>query len=444
MILKKITEVATSPRTSVALLCVLATLLFLNVALPQERVIGEERFTEIANQGPVARFILVTLGLGNMSISPVFMVFLGLFFAHLSLVLIKRGKVTVRRIRVRPPSRKTLQSWTDGEKSLRGTSSKEFDRRHVLAVLKGFGYRAVPAADDAVWSVKHRTAPLGFLLFHLSFFLICLGGAAIYYTRFVGTVRMVEGQAFTGFTSIVRKAPIAGSPPITFTVLEADAGFEDGEPVHLSASFRLRGTRGAIVAQSSINDPARQGSTSIMVNQAGVAPKLWLQDLQGFTIDRMFVAASTLSGSPTVVSFGGGEWEIELRPLVDRTTFPDRSGLRQTEVALSVRRDRETVYTGTLRPGEEAELGTAVLVLEDIVYWVGLYVVSERGGSMLVLGFILGTVGLVWRLMLYRREVAVVWDRESFAVAGRAEYFSNRFNEELETIRSFLERGSSA
>jgi hypothetical protein len=62
---------------------------------------------------------------------------------------------------------------------------------------------------------------------------------------------------------------------------------------------------------------------------------------------------------------------------------------------------------------------------------------------LLVAGFVVGTVGLVWRLMLYRREVAVVWDQESFAVAGRAEYFSHKFKDELETIKDFLERGGT-
>ena len=41
--------------------------------------------------------------------------------------------------------------------------------------------------------------------------------------------------------------------------------------------------------------------------------------------------------------------------------------------------------------------------------------------------------------MLYRREVAVAWDGGAFSVAGRAEYFSHRFREELATIRELIE-----
>ena len=63
--------------------------------------------------------------------------------------------------------------------------------------------------------------------------------------------------------------------------------------------------------------------------------------------------------------------------------------------------------------------------------------------AAILLVFLLGTIGLIWRLMLYRREVAIVWDGKSFAVAGRAEYFSHRFREELATMRDLLKGVSS-
>ena len=68
----------------------------------------------------------------------------------------------------------------------------------------------------------------------------------------------------------------------------------------------------------------------------------------------------------------------------------------------------------------------------------------EYGAAPLIAGFLLGTIGLIWRLMLYRREVAVVWDGSNFSVAGRAEYFSHRFREELATIKDLLVESGTA
>ena len=438
----KVIVALTSLKTTVLLICLLALLLFLNVALPQERVVGEERFQEITDASPIATFVLADLGLGRISVSPVFLGFLGLFFVHLVAVLVKRTGVTIRRTRLRPPSVETLETWAAAERSLHGEAPEEVDRRHVLGVLKGFGYRSVPVADAAVWSVKHRSAPLGFLLFHLSFFLICIGGAAIYYTRSVGTARVVEEYEFTGVTNVVREAPLGGPQGLSFSVHDVDMDFEDGQPVHLSATIRFRGPRGGRVATTEINHPARWGASTVIINRAGLAPLLWLQDLQGFTVDRMMVAAPTLSGNPTTVPLADGALSVALRPMVDRSSFPSRDELADTEFEISVRREEELVFEGTLRQGQEAVFDGAVLVIDDLRYWGGFYIVSERGGGLLITGFTVGIIGLVWRLMLYRREVSVLWKGNTFCVVGRAEYFSHRFREELETIRTYVSKGN--
>lgn len=431
---------ATSLKTTVVLLCLLAVLLFLNVVVPQERVIGEEGFSEIVDSSPLAHLVLVRLGFGHLAVSRFFLLFLGVFFIHLTAVLVKRTGITVRRTRLRPPSITTLRIWTENERAVRGSAPEPIELEHVLTVLKGFGFRAVPVATSAAWSVKHRTAPIGFVLFHISFFLICLGGAMIYATRFVGTARVVEGHPFTGFTTVIREAPLAGPPDLSFSVHGVEMQFENGQPVHLSAELRFRGPAGGMTATTRINHPARSGDASIMINRAGVAPQIWLQDREGFTLDRIAIAAATLSGRPTIVPFADGAWVVEVRPLVDRSNFPTREQLAETAIEISVFRGDALVFAGALRPGQDADLGDAVLVLEKIGYWAGLYVVSERGGGPLIAGFVLGIVGLVWRLMFYRREVAIVWDGTDFAVCGRAEYFSHRFRQEIDTIAEYVKR----
>ena len=79
-----------SARSTILFLCLLALLLLLNVALPQENVVGAERFAEMTVGRPVAHFVLVTLGLGRMSVSPVFLTVLALFLLNLLTVLVAR------------------------------------------------------------------------------------------------------------------------------------------------------------------------------------------------------------------------------------------------------------------------------------------------------------------------------------------------------------------
>ena len=59
MILKRPFRLFVSARFTVALLCLVALLLLLNVMLPQAAVYGEAGYAEVVERsGPVARFLL--------------------------------------------------------------------------------------------------------------------------------------------------------------------------------------------------------------------------------------------------------------------------------------------------------------------------------------------------------------------------------------------------
>jgi hypothetical protein len=437
---KRLWRLFTSLETTAALLVLLASLLLLNVMLPQEAVVGREAFARAAVSSRAAHFFLVTLGLGRLATSPVFLGALALFFLNLAAVLAARAGPTWRRTRVKPRPEAALQAWAATGEGLTGPRPEGLGLAGVIEILRGYGYPARKVGEGVVWGVKHRLAPLGFLIFHLSFFLLCAGGLLVYYTRFVGTVTLTEGQEHDGAaastTEVLRSPPVGGPPPLRFTLEEVDPRFEAGEPVHLGATLRF--PRG-VVQTARVNHPARWGSTSVLVQRAGLAPVLWLQDERGYTLDRVAVAAPTRGTEATRVPLGGGGMTVEVGPLGPDVPFPSRGELADTELALRVLDGERVLFDGSLSPGRVADLGPrGRLVLAELRYWAGMLVVAERGGGLLILGFALGVVGLLWRLLLYRREVAVLWDEETFTVLGRGEYYRGRFHEELEAICSTL------
>jgi cytochrome c biogenesis protein ResB len=442
MTLRRLRLLFISAKSTVLLLCALAVLLLLNVAVPQESVLGAENFSALVEgSGPVARFFLDTLGFGRMSTSPVFLTVLGLFFLNLTLVLLARVGPTFRRIALRPRSDEKLRAWARLEESLRALLPDRFNAGHGTRTLRGFGYHVRRPGDRSLSGVKHRTAPLGFLLFHLSFFLLCAGGVAVYYTRFVGIATLTEGEAFSGaYADVIRQPPLGGAPPLAMGLVEVDPRFERGEPVHLGAKFRFRTATSAVGREARVNAPARWGATSVLVEQAGLAPVLWLQDARGFTVERVAAPARTRGGPPTRIPMADRQIVVVVHPLDDDAPFPTRVEFTETSLRLEVLRGEEALFDGRLRPGEGATLGGGAgrIVLEELRYWLGFRVIHERGGSVLIAGFVAGVVGLVWRLMLYRREVALTWDDNEIRLIGRAEYFSERFRRELDSILSIL------
>jgi len=434
----------TSAKLTVVILCVLAVLLLLNVALPQEAVLGPESFAALHEGRPVATFFLDTLGFGRMSTSPAFLAVLGIFFVNLIVVLAHRVGPTWRRIALKPRSAKGLQAWARLEEALTATLPTAWNPGHAAQTLRGFGYQVRKPGERTLWAVKHRTAPLGFLLFHVSFLLIFAGGVLVYYTRFVGSVVLSEGQEFAGqYAEVLRQRPLGPPPPLSFTVEGVDPRFERGEPVHLSAVFRFRQPGSSDARTSEVNHPARWGTTSLLVNRAGLAPVLWLQDSNGFTADRVVTPARTRGAGPSDITLNDGRTTVIIRPLDADRPFPSRDELPSTSLGLMVTQDSQVVFDGELRPGEAAPLENGRLVLEEVRYWVGVTVVSERGGGLLITGFVVGIVGVIWRLLWYRREVALTWDDRDLHLVGRSEYFTGRFQEELRSIRDTLARGEA-
>lgn len=435
----------TSARVTVSLLCLVALLFVANVAVPQASVLGPGAFTELVTGHPVRYFFLVTLGLGSLSTSPLFVSILGLFFANLAAVLAARFGPTWRRSRMRPRSEEGLVAWIragarTGE-ALSAPRPPGLVPARVVRALQGHGYRVRRVGERTFHGVKHRSAPLGFVLFHLSFFLISAGGLALYATRYVASASLIEGQELRGEDLHVLRLPLSGAPVVqSFTVDRVDPRFEDGQPVHLGAVVRFQGPGAAMERPARINGPARSGATAVFLQQAGLAPVLWLQDGRGFTVDRVAASMGDRRGEATPVPLDGGRLTVLLEPLPEGAPFPVRSELGATALPLRVLAGDEVVFAGALRPGEGAALagGRGRLVVEELRYWVGVQVIRERGGALLVAGFLLGVVGLVWRLLWYRREVALGWDDAAVWLVGRSEYYSVHFRGELTTLLASL------
>jgi len=456
---RRLWRLATSVRTTVALLVLLAVMLTLNVTLPQAAVLGPEEFARVALSDPGARFVLVTLGLGFLSTSPIFVAVLVLFFLNLTAVLTARAGPTWRRTRFRPRPVRTLEAWAKAEPGLGAPLSPddtpERFLRRAVETLRGFGFRVHRSGDRALQGIKHRLAPLGFLLFHLSFFLLCAGGILLYLTRFVATTVVVEDQEPTDLAAeaqVLRRPPWGRPPEIRLSVTSVETRLEDGQPVHLGATLRF--PAGA-PQRARINHPAHWGSATVLVQEAGLAPVLWLQDARGFSRDRVVVAATTRGEEPTRVPLGprraedpagttyelDGELEAVIHPLGPEADFPSREELPATGLYIQVLDGDEVVFDGRLQPGGAAALPEGRLVFEELRYWLRVMVVSEVGGGWLIAGFLLGVTGLIWRLGAYRREVALLWTEERFTLVGRSEYYSHRFQDELSALFEALRAG---
>lgn len=433
--MKRLWSLLASLKTTAWLLILVSILLLFNVVIPQAAVLGEDALRLMAEGSPARTFFLFTLGLGRLPTSPVFLGALGLFFLNLLAVLTDRTGATLRQVRMRDMSEEQVKRQTGQATALSVALPGGWATSDALRLLRGHGFKALRMGESAAWGVKNRMAPLGFLVFHASFFVLCLGGVLLFFTRSVGTVRLVEGQSNGGnLSQMLRVAPWDTCPPTIFELREVNAEFIAGEATELMATLRFSMPGGGRDATARINHPARLGPATVLVEEAGVAPELWLQDNQGYTVDRVSAAAATRGDKPTLISLDGGRFQVTLQPTWQKEGLPNRAELADLPVTLSVREGNRLLFGGPIRPGHWAKAGPCTLHLVRHRFWGGFRIVTERGGGLLISGFLLCVVGLLWRMLAFRREVFLSWGDGELKVAGRGEFFPGRIRDELESI----------
>lgn len=423
-------RVLVSLRTSAVLLAALAALLTANALLPQA-AFDPETYALAVRGSRAARFVLETLGLGALPTSWAFVACLAAFFANLGAVLVDRAGATWRRCQLRPP--------TAAQLAVLGTRAVEVpgpapapDR--VIEILEGLGYRVLPV-PGGVWGVKNRLAPLGFPLFHASFFALLGAGLLLYLTRDVRTVIVAEGQEVdTAHGAVVRQAPRDPAPGMRVALERVEPRLEAGRPVGIAAAMILDG----VPAVARVNHPVERGAVSILVERAGLAPVLWLTDERGYTVDRVVVPVrAAANGLPTRLPLAR-DLEVVLDPVPLGPRFPQLDQLATAAIPVRVRAGDRTVFEGEVRAGDAIPLGERTLRVEQLRYWVELRVVREHGGPLLVAGLVLAICGIAWRMLLFRREVLVGLEAGRARVAGRGEFFSARVAREVLQIASLL------
>jgi hypothetical protein len=409
----------------------LVTFLYaLGLVVPQRRVVPPATWAAWRDQRPGLVSLLEATGLTDVYRAPVTYVALGFFFLSLGAVVVDRFPRLVRRTRLDQgvPLEPLALAGRKGTVEMPAPDTEESFRR-AAAILGASGFSLYEPRQGAMRAVRFRIAPLGFVCFHGAFALLLAGGVMLDLTRFAGVANVADGESFEtvgGEYADVPRAPRIGEPRprLSFTVDGVHPRSQAGFPVALRVGLLLPGAAAPRVAN--INEPVEVGTASVLVLSAGPAPlftceagaasdgayvKL-LPDPSGrtrFLLEPcgLDVLARPHDPEPNEAVTPGGQGVMLASAGVARLEDVAKNGI---EVA--VRGPDGAIARGVLRPGGSIETpdGQRVLHMPELRYYAKLQIVDERGGWLLWAGFILGTLGLVLRLVLFRREIVVVAD----------------------------------
>ena len=433
-----------SLRFTILLISLLCLIFALGLCVPQQSLLKSIYF-EWQSNSPKLVAVLDALGLTTIYTSPITLTLWLLFFLNLSLVLWQRWPIVKSRITL--SDKKIVDPMTAGGYPFRNSYPLP-DELAGDTITDRIGKRGFTLLGDAsgFYGVKNRLSPIAFMLFHVSFFLILLGGLISVYTEFVGFLDLTQGESFQGELTRYNESPEPrmpeiGSPPsASFTVKSIVPRVTGNTPTGISVL--LVDSRGKS-HDVDINRPYSSEHTSFVFKHLGVSPLFVLKNASGKEMAGAYVKLDVLKMRPDRFALGGFTYTATFYPdfVVDNGKRATRSmEFNNPMFFITVEQGGKKIAEGLVPKNGALEFPGYRLEMRDMPFWVRFYVVKQRGLSILYAGFAIATIGVIWRLLFFRREiVGAVREQDGvrcLVVAGRSEYYKNLAEDEFTKLFS--------
>lgn len=439
---KQIIKYLSSLRFTILLICLLGFIFALGLWVPQINLI-KGLYIEWQKRSPDLVAFLELFGLTSIYTSPITVTLWVLFFLNLSLVLWQRIPVVRSRIAL------SAEKITDPERAARYPIKKTYILHPGLdgaAIINQLRKRHFTILGDATgfYGVKNRFSPLAFGLFHISFYLILLGGLISIYTEFVGFIDLAQGESFQG--ELIRynespqlQMPKIGTPPAaSFTVKSIVPRVTHNTPTGISVL--LVDSRGKY-HDVDINRPYTNEHTSFVFKHLGVAPLFVVKDAGGKEAGGAYIKLDVLQMKPDRFALAGLTFTATFYPdfVLEEGKRATRSMEFNNPVFFIVaEKAGKKIGEGLVQKNGILEFSGYRLELRDMSFWVRFYVIKQRGISILYAGFLLATIGVIWRLLFYKRELLGSVRKQDngqyLIVAARSEYYKSLAEDEFEKM----------
>ena len=438
---KKLIKLLSSLRVTIWLISLLSLIFALGLWIPQKRLLKDWYFQWKAHS-PTLVSVLDAFQLTDIYTSPITLTLWLLFFVNLSLVMWQRIPLIKKRIevsesKIADPETAPGYSFRARYKLPEGMSAAT-----LFALLKKRGF-AIYERGGLFYGVKNRLSPIAFGLFHLSFYLVLIGGIVSLYTEFYGYLELMEGDTFQGeidrYSAIPDppSLPRIGSPPqVSFTVKKI---------VPLVSGFTETGLKVTLVDSRGkehdldINKPYIADSSTFVLKALGMAPLFVLSDAASKKeLDGAYVRLDCLKGRSDHFDMGGYHFLVKFYP--DFMRVEGKPATRTLEFKnpmflLQVEKDKKPVGEMLLPKNGAIEFDGKRLEMRQMPFWIRFVVMKEHGIPILYTGFFLVSLAVIWRFIWYRREmvgkVCCEGGECTLVIAARSEFYKSLAEDEF-------------
>lgn len=363
------------------------------------------------------------------------------FFVNLLICEIKWLPVVFRRCRRPFPP--------EPEDLARFSGKMQFETRGDADRLKSYLSRrfyTVASHENEGKEIVHAyrgiTAPVGNLLFHLSFFILLIGIFLSIYCRIDGKARVAEGTIFDGgkesYESLT-SSPLAALPDVRFSVDTVSPSFWGNQLLFtdLRADLALNdGSKGS----AWLSKPVKINGARVTIAGLGNAARYVLKDKEGNVLaEGMKLLNNFLPGSEDGFNIPGYPHRFQVAYYPDSVVKGDNVSNRSMNrinpvIGLRVYRGRFPVFTGPLKEGEYAEFDNLKLTFNEVRYWGDFKILKNPGFLWIWVAFAMMVSGLIWRFVFFKREVVVIEENGQYFLYCRSDLFPRLFEERMREI----------
>jgi hypothetical protein len=309
-------------------------------------------------------------------------------------------------------------------------------RGYKVQLLEGgnAGQDSHSHAGSSLFVYRGRFSPLGNILFHLAFLLIVAGVYFSIFYRFEGTVHLIEGQKFEGtygeYSNLVA-GPAATFMDAPFEVLEIKPKFWGRELLFTELIGRLKSIEG--IQEATLSSAASIGGASVTLSSISYACQYTLKDKNGKELDKGIVNLSNFSpGSSDSFQVPGYPYKIFI------SVYPDaeiRGGnlvnksMNLTNPAYYVRivKNKNPVFSGIVPVKGSAHFDGFQITFPNIHYNGTFNIKRDPGEWFYWIAFILMCLGLIIRLLFFKREIHITEHGHYLDFHARSDYHSQLF-----------------
>lgn len=335
------------------------------------------------------------------------------------------------------------------------SSSKQLEISVLEKYLRRRGYRVksgvsaqdaescdgiyfMPHVSTLLYAYKGRFSSVGNLLSHAAFLFLLVGVFVSLLFRFEGRAIVTEGFPFSGSASeysAISASPYASIPDVSFDLNKITPRFWQGELLFTELRADMTYKDGPKSAW--LSSPAKIGGANIIISSISRTPMYVLKDKNGREIDAAYVnLAIFVPGSEDHFQIPGFPHQIFV------SFYPDyelRGGSiisrsmeeRNPAYFVKIFRGRLLVYSGLIKPGEEATFEGLKISFPEMRYWGEFRIIKDPGLLLIWSAFILLVAGLVWRLIFYKREILLLKEVDGIGIYGSSDYYHRLFENRL-------------